>query len=280
MADGIALRIPGHEIALKWHRLRRRREDPVFTKRRLGEGLELGASMEVDLRVHAEGGLVVLHEELLEHETTGVGPVRAASAEYLRGLHILDENGAATDNPVLLFEDLATLVRQRPPTDALVQLDFKETIDRVTSRTVEALAAAVRGIEENFILSGGDWGAVKRLADAGIGMGYDPCELPEASRLASPADVAAFVDLTERIAPEAQMIYLDYTLILGASRLGADIVDAFHRHARLIDAWTLNSDHPDAAASLRELVRLRVDQITTDEPIRLEELFAETGRLP
>ena len=85
--------------------------------------------------------------------------------------------------------------------------------------------------------------------------------------------------LTEQIAPEAEMIYLDYTLILGASRLGADIVDAFHRHARLIDAWTLNADHPDAAASLRELVGLRVDQITTDEPIRLEELFAEIGRL-
>ena len=57
-------------------------------------------------------------------------------------------------------------------------------------------------------------------------------------------------------------------------------MDAFHRHGTTIDAWTLNTDHPDAAASLRELVRLRVDQITTDEPIRLEELFAETGRPP
>jgi glycerophosphoryl diester phosphodiesterase len=275
MADGIELRLPGHEIALKWHRLRRHRADPVFTGRRLAEGLELGASMEVDLRVHGGGGLVVLHEELLEHETTGVGPVRAASAEYLRGLHILDENGAATDNPVLLFEDLATLVGQRAPTDALVQLDFKETIDRVTWRTVETLAAAVHGIEDSFILSGGDWSAVKRLAEAGIGMGYDPCELPEASRLATPDDVAAFVALTEEIAPEAQMIYLDYTLVLRASGLGADIVDAFHRRGKLIDAWTLNTDHPGAAASLRELAMLRVDQITTDEPIRMEEFFAE-----
>src|SRR5207247_10588695 len=107
-----------------------------------------------------------------------------------------------------LFEDLATLVRQRPPTDALVQLDFKEAMARLSWRTVETLAAAVRGIEENFMLSGGDWAAVKRLAGAGIGMGYDPCDLPEASRLASPEDVSAFVALTEEIAPEAQMIYL------------------------------------------------------------------------
>ena len=47
------------------------------------------------------------------------------------------------------------------------------------------------------------------------------------------------------------------------------------RHGQLIDAWTLNTDHPDAAASLRQLARLRVDQITTDEPIRMEEFFAE-----
>jgi glycerophosphoryl diester phosphodiesterase len=86
--------------------------------------------------------------------------------------------------------------------------------------------------------------------------------------------VAAFVELTERIAPEAGTIYLDYGLILAARRLGSDIVEAFHRGGRKIDAWTLNSDHPDAAATLKALVDLRVDQITTDEPVKLEALWA------
>ena len=125
-------------------------------------------------------------------------------------------------------------------------------------------------------LSGGDWAAVKRVAkDAGgIGTGYDPCDLPEARRLESPAEIAALVELTERIAPEADTIYLDYGLILAANRLGSDIVDAFHRRGHKIDAWTLNSDHPDAVASLKVLVDLRVDQITTDEPVKLEELWS------
>jgi glycerophosphoryl diester phosphodiesterase len=282
MADGVSLHLPGHRIALKWHRLSRRRADPVFTGKRLAEGLALGASMEVDLRVHGGGGLVVLHEASLEHETTGVGPVASASAEYLRGLHIRDGSGGATANPVLLLEDLAALVRRRLPTAALVQLDFKDTLDRLTPATVAAFAAALAGIGGNFILSGGDWAAVKRLAEDvdGIRIGYDPCELPEAGRLTSPDDVANFVALVERIAPEANMIYLDYSLILRVRRLGSDIVEAFHRHGRTIDAWTLNTDHPNAAESLRALVACRVDQITTDEPIRLEEVFTEIGRTP
>src|SRR5690242_19486451 len=152
MADGVMLRLPDGEIALKWHRLRRRREDPVFTGKRLEEGLALGASMEVDVRVHADGGFVVLHNEMLEDETTGAGPVAAASAEYLRGLHIRDGDLTATADRVLLLEDVAALVRRQLPTRALIQVDFKEGCDRLTPGTVAAFAATLEGIGENFIV--------------------------------------------------------------------------------------------------------------------------------
>src|SRR5262249_8538419 len=143
--------------------------------------------------------------------------------------------------------------------------------------TLSGFAAALDGIGGNFIVSGGDWAAVKRLSGEVPGMrrGYDPCEVPEAARLASPEGVAAFVEATERIAPEAEMIYRDYRLVLRALAGGSDIVDSFHRRGQTVDAWTLNTDHPNALASLRKLVRLRVDQITTDEPIRLDEIFLE-----
>lgn len=276
MADGVALRLPGHTIRLKWHRLRRELGDPVFTAKRLEEGLMLGASLEVDLRLHAGGGFVVLHEEALERETTGTGPVACASANDLRRLRIRDNDGRPTGNPVLLLEDVAALVRRHQPTPALVQLDLKETLDRLTPEIVTGFAAVLTGLGRNATLSGGDWAAVKRLAKdvSVIGTGYDPCDLAEARRLDSAADVAAFVELTEGIAPEADTIYLDYGLILAANRLGCDIVDAFHCRGRKVDAWTLNSDQPDAAASLKELVDLRVDQITTDEPVKLEEAWA------
>ena len=279
MADGVALQLPGHSVRLKWHRLRRQRSDPVFTGARLAEGLALGASMEVDLRVHAGGGFAVLHEASLERETTGRGPVASASADYLRSLRIRTEDGAPTENPVLLLEDLVELMRTRGAGGAVVQLDFKESMAELNSGVISNFASAVGAVAPNLIVSGGDWTAVSILAAsaAGARAGYDPCDLPEAGKIASAGDGADFVTLTARMAPGAAMIYLAYPLILHARDLGFDMVAAFHGRGQEVDAWTLNTDHPDAAGSLRRLVECRVDQITTDEPGRMEELWGKAG---
>jgi glycerophosphoryl diester phosphodiesterase len=279
MAEGVALRLRGHTVHLKWHRLHRRRSDPVFTGVRLAEGLALGASMEVDLRVHAGGGFAVLHEESLEHETTGIGPIASASADYLRSLRIRSEDGAPTGNPVLLLEDLIGLLRTHGAYGARVQLDVKDTVDRLTPAAIANFAEMVGDFGPNLIVSGGDWAAVSALATNALGVrsGYDPCDLPEARKIESTGDAADFVALTERIAPGAAMIYLAYPLVLHARDLGYDAVAAFHAHGQEVDAWTLNTDHADAATSLRRLVECRVDQITTDEPTRMEEFWDEVG---
>jgi glycerophosphoryl diester phosphodiesterase len=159
--------------------------------------------------------------------------------------------------------------------DAIVQLDLKETTDGLSSASVAGFKTAIGSRGRQMILSGGDWAAVKRLADsvAGLRMGFDPCDLPEASGFATPADVAHLVAVTEAIAPGADMIYLSYPLILAARAIGYDIVDAFHRHGQQVDAWTLNTDHPNVAESLVHLAECRVDQITTDEPRKIQELW-------
>ena len=105
--------------------------------------------------------------------------------------------------------------------------------------------------------------------------GFDPCDLPEALRIASAADGAAFVALTEGIADEADFIYLAYPLILKCLDLGYDIVGAFHGEGQKVDAWTFNTDDPGAAESLRRLAGCRVDQITTDEPRKVEEFWRD-----
>src|SRR5262249_39936240 len=85
-SKGITIDASGHRVRLKWHRLQRRPDDLAFTPQRLREGLALGASMEVDLRRHADHGFVCLHDETLDRETTGSGPIAETSAETLRGL--------------------------------------------------------------------------------------------------------------------------------------------------------------------------------------------------
>lgn len=268
----------GHPIRLKWHRLRRFRTDTPFTTARLAEGLKLDASMEVDLRVLADGRFAVLHNATLDRETTGSGPVDTASADDLRKLRLRSPDGTATRDPVLLLDDLVALVPRDITSVALVQLDLKETRDALSAAAVASFLAAVAPVARNMIISGGDWAAVKYLSTAvgDLRVGFDPCDLPEANGIRTPADVAAFVSVSEAIAPDAGMIYLDYTLILKALDLGYDIVDAFHRRGKQVDAWTLNLDHPNASSSLNRLIECRVDQITSDEPIAIEELAGAT----
>ena len=74
MADPISVTRDGHRTFLKWHRARRRASDPVFTGRRILEGMALGASVEVDLVLHADDGFAVLHDLELAPRDDRPGP--------------------------------------------------------------------------------------------------------------------------------------------------------------------------------------------------------------
>lgn len=82
--SGMAVESGQHITRMKWHRLQRKRSDLPFTPRRLLEGLAVGASMEVGLRLHADHSFVCLHDETLDRETSGTGPIAEASLEHLR----------------------------------------------------------------------------------------------------------------------------------------------------------------------------------------------------
>ena len=69
------------------------------------------------------------------------------------------------------------------------------------------------------------------------------------------------------------MIYLEYRLVLGAAAEGFDLVAAFHGAGKTIDAYTLNAASPDTAAIAERLLALKVDQITTDDPVGLEAML-------
>ena len=73
MAVAISVTRNGHRTFLKWHRARRFGSDPVFTGRRIIEGMTAGASVEVDLVIHGSDGFAVLHDLALDAETTGNG---------------------------------------------------------------------------------------------------------------------------------------------------------------------------------------------------------------
>lgn len=280
MPDGIEIIADGHCTRLKWHRLQRRPEDIPFTPTRLRQGMALGASMEVDLRRRADGGFACLHDDTLDRETTGHGPVAAASVNDLRGLWMRGKDGTPAGERLLLLEDLAELAASGADPATLVQLDLKEMDAALDGRSVDAFRVALAPVAGRFILSGGDWAAMRRLGAAvpGLRLGFDPCDDDTLGTLAAAADAERFIAAALDRAPEAAMIYLSYPIVLRADALGVDLIAACHAAGRTVDAWTLNPDHPGAAAALARLVALRADQITTDAPGVLEAMFGASQR--
>jgi glycerophosphoryl diester phosphodiesterase len=264
MSDPVSVTRNGHRTFFKWHRARRRANDPVFTGRRVLEGMALGASVEVDLVIHGGSGFAVLHDhESVGRETTGTGPARALSADAMRTLHLRGNDGQPIDDHVMLLEDLCALLRDTPPNPAaLLQLDFKENQGPIDAATIAAFNAAVTPVGRNMILSSGDADSVRSLAahTPGLRIGHDPCHQGAQSR-----DFAGFVATAISDAPRAEMIYLAYSMVLAADEAGFDIIAAFHAAGRRVDAYTLKRAEMEALPIVRRLLALQVDQITTDD---------------
>ena len=259
----------GHRTWIKWHRGRRRVSDPVFTGERILEAMRLGASVEVDLVIHADDGCAVLHDLTLERETTGRGKVRDTTAGDLRELHLRDNDGKPVPHKVLLLEDLCTLLsRGGMHPEALLQLDFKEDLAALTPQVVSNFGESVGPIAGSLILSGVDFEAITMLAKAAPGLttGYDPCYGDSLAKLQATGDYLGFIRQALLTAPDAKLIYLAYDIVLAAEDAGIDIVTHVHAAGRRVDAWTINRITPQTIAQVERLLRLKVDQITTDDP--------------
>jgi glycerophosphoryl diester phosphodiesterase len=267
----------GHRTFLKWHRARRTASDPVFTGRRILEGLQAGASVEVDLVVHADQGFAVLHNLDIARETTGTGNVHDTPAATLRALHLRADDGTPISDSVMLLEDLADLLRRIPlHPEGLLQLDYKEDAAALTLRAIATFGEALAGIAPHVILSSGDAASVALLTGAapGIRIGYDPCHEGAIGRLQASRDYPAFVATALADSPDAEMIYLDYGLVLFAADDGFDLIAAFHAAGRRIDAYTIRRADAAGVATAERLLSLRADQITTDDPEALSAALA------
>lgn len=269
MADAISVTRNGHQTFFKWHRGRRTASDPVFTGRRIIEGMQLGASVEVDLVIHADNGMAVLHNLSLERETTGSGLVRETSAATLRELNLRDNSGQPIADKVMLLEDLAALIaRDGAHPDGLLQLDFKEDAAALNPAVIANFAEALGPVARHFILSSGDAEAVRLLSEnvPELRIGYDPCHKGAMDRLLATRDYASFVADAVVSSPKAEMQYLEYRMVLEADRDGFDLIGAFHAGGKRIDAYTVRRSDDDGMAVIERLLELKVDQITTDDP--------------
>ena len=267
-AHGLEILHARHHTRLKWHRLRKRFADPLFSAEVMAEGFAAGASMELDLRVRADGGFVVLHDRKLEGETTGHGPIADKSIGDLRG--VLMKDGA---RPLILSEDLAAMMQSTHPA-ALLQFDMKDDFEAIGAKGIEHLAAHFRDISASVIVSGGSLDLIVAVKEKlpHLLRGIDPTDklydIWKASGWnAVEAELRA--DLSGPTEPDT--IYLHWPLILNAAKEGLDMIALCRDHGKRVDAWTFTLKNPETGFSDEEwlnfltLMALKPDQITTDE---------------
>ena len=208
---GLQITAQDHVIRLKWHRLRRSLRDAVFSVDVLHEGLRVGASMELDLRMRRDGGFVVLHDDDLRGETTGRGLINGMTRDDLSAVVFKDDG-----RPLLYSEDLAEMQSSGHP-EALLQFDMKDDFDTVGPAGVQHLVERFATKTQSLIISGDCLRLIAALAE----------QLPDLRRGIDPTDrlIAAFksggarqveTDLRAEIAgaTEPDMIYLAWPLLL------------------------------------------------------------------
>jgi glycerophosphoryl diester phosphodiesterase len=278
MISPVSVTRNGRRTFLKWHRARRRAADPVFTGKRILEGMALGASVEVDLVVHRGGGFAVLHDHRsVARETTGQGAAADLTAEQLRALHLRGNDGQPIADRVMLLEDLCALLARTPPhPDALLQLDYKQDETVLDDAALAGFAASTMPVAGNMIVSSGSAAAVKLLTDAvpKMRIGYDPCSDENIAALQRSRDFSGFVRDALAASPAAEIIYLAWELVIELDKAGFDIIAAFHAAGKRVDAWTIKTADATTLPVVEQLLALGADQITTDDP---EGLAARIG---
>ncbi|MFF4572450.1 glycerophosphodiester phosphodiesterase [Streptomyces sp. NPDC001410] len=193
----------------------------------LRSALDLGAdAVEIDVRLTRDGVPVLLHDETLKRLWEHDRPLRSLSADEVRGL--------TADGVPTLAQALAATG------DSRVMLDLCGRVDR---RTVRQVMDVVR-----------QSGARERVY-------Y--CAHAEAMLAVRAADPAAEIALTwTTLAPPRPALlevvrprWLNYRFSL----VDRDLAARVHRDGHLLSVWT-----PDTRRSMRRLLDLGVDSITTN----------------
>jgi glycerophosphoryl diester phosphodiesterase len=271
--QGLAIFHEGHRTLLKWHRLRRSMSDPLFSADVMKAGFAAGASMELDLRIRGDGGFVALHDEELDGETTGHGLIAEKSRADFDGVRMKEG-----DRPLVFSEDLAAMLQAAHP-EALLQFDMKDDYAAIGEKGIAHLAAHFQSISASVIVSGGSLELIVAVKEKlpYLRRGIDPTDkLAEIQQVEGwkAAEKALLADLRGPTEPDT--IYLHWQMILDAAKAGTDLIALCHGEGKGVDAWTYTLKEPANGFSdaewrdFSELMALKPDQVTTDEPIAMQ----------
>ncbi len=268
--------------------------------------LDAGAAcIEIDATALAGQDCLLVHDPLLQAETTGTGEVRACTPAQARHLRFV-VNGSATQTRVPLLSDVVAALAAHPH-PARLQIDFKNVMPFADDEPLRRLITLIEPLGARVIVSSiADWQLrkLRRLApwlDLGFdvqlyidwqpaGEARDPRSYPKAlgtygywddhaiasQRIWRPADYlrdrcGALIGLV----PRASTFYINHKLLAQSLDDGFNWAEMLHDNGIRLDAWTMDVTSAIALRNAPRLMAAGVDLFTTNTPLALGSMMNE-----
>ena len=255
------------------------------------------AVIEIDILPLADGSFALLHNQQLEHETSGKGNAPEMERAQIESLHYKVE-GHITGEKVGFLEDAIELLQENTATQRL-QLDLRP-FTPLTRGVLQGLLNIIQPVLDRIqVTSVADW-AVRSLARFApeLSLGFDPLlylDIQDAQP--RPEDIPPFRvgayglrddhplsayrwgPLGDYFAARAGALlaqvprgcewFIRAELLKMALDAGFDWIDFLHQQGSRVDGWTIDVNHPEHIQLARVLVEQNIDDLTTDSPAQL-----------
>jgi glycerophosphoryl diester phosphodiesterase len=243
---------------------------PENTLEGFREGLRVGAGvLELDVHTTADGHVVVIHDDLVDRTTQGVGPVREMTLAEIKRL---DAGYRFTRDGGRTFPYRGQGVRV--PTLAEVYEEFAEVpinveikgerpgIEAAVWRVIEAASSG-----ERTLVVSESTPTVRRFREV---------SMERAATASSSAELISFYVLSRlgvsRFARPRYRALQGPETYHGLRVVTPELVRAAHERGLRVDVWTIDSE-----VDMRRLLGYGVDGIMTDRPDILAGLLGGTG---
>jgi glycerophosphoryl diester phosphodiesterase len=267
--------------------------------------LDAGAAViEIDATALANEDYLLVHDDVLEMETSGRGPVSACTAAQAHGLRIR-ARGDVTEHPVPLLGDVARLLVEQGGSSRL-QIDYKNMIPFPDDEPLRRLVRLIEPLGERVIVSSiADW-QLRRLRALApwLALGFDiqfyldwrpTGEVPDPRMFPRQRGAYGYWDdhpiasqriwtaagyLRDRcgmllgLVPGVSVFYVRHHLLAQSLGDGFNWTEMLREAGVQLDAWTLDVGDAAAVSHARQLRDAGVDQITSNTPVALATLLA------
>ena len=262
--------------------------------------LEAHAPMiEIDATALLDDDYLLVHDEKLETETTGQGPVAACRVTQARELFVRTKDGPSPYRTALLSDVVQLFVTHGG--SSRLQIDYKNLLPFPNDEPLQRLIRIIEPLGERVIVSSiADWQLrkLRRLAPW-LPLGLDIQFYLDWRLPSEPADPRAFPKrlgaygywddhpialgriwptadyLRDRcgmllgLVPQVNVFYVRHHLLAQSLADGFNWAEMLHQAHVQLDAWTLDIDNPIALNHLPALLEAGVDMMTTNTPLAL-----------